>query len=86
MSPLKSHVAAFEKAKAIVCEKSLKLLDDAHDKKPLPKPTCETSVVDENVKLAERLGLTGVPAIILSDGRIIPGYRDAQTLINLIVK
>ncbi len=52
MFPLKSHPAAYDKAKAIVCEKSLALLEDAHAKKPIPKPACETSVVDESIKLA----------------------------------
>lgn len=86
MFPLKSHPAAYEKAKAIVCEKSLALLDDAHEKKELPKPKCETSVVDENMRLAEKLGMTSVPTVILPDGRVMPGYQDAKTLIDLIGK
>ena len=86
MFPLKSHPAAYEKAKAIVCEKSLALLEDAHEKKPLPKPTCETSVVDENIKLAEKLGLSSVPVLIFPDGRVMPGYKDAKTLLGLIGK
>ena len=51
--PLKIHPEAYEKSKAIVCEKSLALLEAAHEKKPLPKPSCETTVIDENIKLAE---------------------------------
>ena len=84
MNPLKIHPAAYEKAKAIVCEKSLTLLEDAHEKKPLPKPSCETSVIDENMKLAEKLGLSSVPVLIFPDGRVMPGYRDAKTLLSLI--
>ena len=84
MSPLKGHPAAYEKAKAIVCEKSLALLEDAHAKKPLPKPSCETSVIDENMKLAEKLGLSSVPVLIFPDGRVMPGYKDAKILLNLI--
>ena len=71
MFPLKIHPAAYEKAKAIVCEKSLTLLDEAFEKKPLPKPKCETSVIDENIKLAEKLGISGAPSLILPDGRVI---------------
>ena len=82
--PLKSHPAAYEMAKAIVCEKSLALLEDAHSNKPLPKPNCETSVVDESIKLAEKLGLSGVPVLIFPDGRVMSGYRDAKTLLGLI--
>lgn len=82
--PLKIHPGAYEKSKAIACENSLALLEDAFDKKPLPKPKCETPVIDENIKLAEKLAISSLPALILPDGRVIVGYRDSKTLINLI--
>ncbi len=82
--PLKIHPAAYEQSKAIVCENSLALLEDAFEKKTLPKPKCETSVINENIKLAEKLGIWSVPVLILPDGRVIEGYRDFKTLINLI--
>lgn len=86
MFPLNIHPGAYEKAKAIVCEKSLILLDNAFDKKELPKPKCETTAVDENIKLAQKLGISGTPALILPDGRVIPGAVEAKTLIELIGK
>lgn len=86
MFPLKIHPGAYEKTKAIVCEKSLTLLEDAYDKKQLPKPKCETSAIEENIKLAEKLGITGTPALILPDGRVITGYKDAKALIELVGK
>ncbi len=82
--PLKNHPEAYEKSKAIICEKSLALLEDAFEKKPIPKPNCETSVVDETARLAQRLGINSVPTLILPDGRMLPGYKDAKTLIQLI--
>jgi thiol:disulfide interchange protein DsbC len=82
--PLTIHPEAYEKSKSIVCRKSLALLHDAYEKKPIPKPNCETLVIDENVKLGQQLGITAVPALILPDGMILTGYRDAQTLISLI--
>jgi thiol:disulfide interchange protein DsbC len=84
MFPLKMHPGAYEKAKAIVCEKSLTLLDDAFEKKQLPKPKCETTVIDENVKLAEKLGITGAPTLIMPDGKVIQGYKEADALIELV--
>jgi thiol:disulfide interchange protein DsbC len=84
--PLKIHPGAYEKSKAIVCEKSLALLELAYDKKPLPKATCETTVIDDNIKLAERLNINSLPSMILPDGRVIPGYRDAEALKALIGK
>ncbi|RPJ02561.1 MAG: hypothetical protein EHM36_12320 [Deltaproteobacteria bacterium] len=84
MYPLKSHPGAYEKAKTIVCEKSLPFLEDAYEKKPIPKPACETNAVDESMKLAERLGLSSVPTSILPDGKVVPGFKDAKTLLTLI--
>ena len=51
------HSEAIEEAKAIVCEKSLTLFEDTFDKKPLPEPPCQTTVVDETMRLAEKLGI-----------------------------
>ena len=84
MFPLKSHPEAYKKSKAIVCEKSLSLLEDAFNKKPLPEPKCETAAIDENIKIAEKLGISSTPTIILPDGRALPGYKDAKSLISLI--
>jgi len=78
------HPEAPQKAKAIVCEKSMALLEDAFDKKPLPQPKCETTVVDENISLAKKLGITGTPVLILPDGRMLLGYKDAKTLLSII--
>jgi thiol:disulfide interchange protein DsbC len=86
MFPLKIHAGAYDKAKTIVCEKSLSLLENAYEKKDLPKPKCKTTVVDENIKLAEKLGISGTPALIMPDGRVITGYRDANALKELIDK
>ncbi len=86
MLPFKVNTETYEKSKAIVCEKSLELLESAYDKKPIPKAKCETTAVDENMKLAEKLGITGTPTMIMPDGRIISGKRDAKTLKELIDK
>jgi len=84
--PLPMHKGAYDKAKAIICENSLALLEDVFEGKQLPKPKCETTAVDENIKLAGKLGITGTPAIILPDGGIVPGYKDADSLIQMIDK
>ena len=84
--PLKMHPDAYGKSKAIVCEKSLALLEQAYEKKPLPKATCETTVIDDNIKLAERLRINSLPTMILPDGRVISGYKDAEALKALIGK
>lgn len=87
MYPLvKIHPKAYEKSKAIVCEKSLALLEDTFAGKTLPEAKCKTTEVDENLKLGERLGITGTPAIVLPDGGVIHGYKDADSLIQMIDK
>jgi thiol:disulfide interchange protein DsbC len=86
MYPLPTHKNAYEKAKVIVCEKSLSLLEDAFARKPLPKAKCETSALDDNIKLTEKLGIRVTPAIILPNGTIVPGYKEADALIGLIEK
>lgn len=87
MLPLvKLHPKAYDKSRTIVCEKSLKLLEDSFAGKGLPERKCKTSEIDKNIKLGEKLGIRGTPAIILPDGGIIPGYKDADSLISLIDK
>lgn len=84
--PLPFHKDAYGKSKSIVCKKSLALLEDAYAKKSLPEAKCETKELDENIDLAKKLGLRGTPAIILPNGNLIPGYKDADSIISLIDK
>jgi thiol:disulfide interchange protein DsbC len=84
--PLPMHKDAYGKAKTVVCEKSLALLEDAFANKPIPPAKCETSAIDDNMKLAEKLGIRGTPAIIMPNGTIIPGFKDAPSLMNAIDK
>lgn len=79
---VKIHPQSYEKSRTILCSKSLNLLDDAIDGKEIPKSSCSTKALDENIKLAEKLGIGGTPAIILPDGRLIPGFVDANTLLK----
>jgi len=84
--PLPMHKEAYGKSKAIVCEKSLEMLEAALAKKPLPAPTCETTVIDENIKLAGELGISGTPAVIFPNGTLIPGAMAAADIIKQIDK
>jgi thiol:disulfide interchange protein DsbC len=86
MFPLPMHKGSYAKAKAIICENSLSLLDDAFARKELPKPTCETNQVEENIALAKKLGISGTPALIFPDGSLVPGAMDADSIIKKIEK
>ncbi len=84
--PLPMHKEAYGKSKAIICEQSLELLEAALEKKPLPAPSCETTVIDDNIKLAGKLGISGTPAVIFPNGTLIPGAMDAAEIIKQIDK
>jgi thiol:disulfide interchange protein DsbC len=91
MFPILSlHPKAYDKSKAIVCEeskeKAMQLLEDAYSRKQLPPPACETKVVDDNIALAQKLGIRATPAMVFADGRVITGALDAEQLVKVIEK
>ncbi|HEU5359542.1 MAG TPA: DsbC family protein [Candidatus Deferrimicrobiaceae bacterium] len=81
-----NNPATLAKARSIVCGKkdAAKLLDDAFAGKELPEAKCETNAVEETAGLARKLGIQGTPALILPDGRVINGYRDADALLRML--
>jgi thiol:disulfide interchange protein DsbC len=82
--PLSFHKDAYWKSKSILCSRSLKMLEEAFAKKEVPKPECDTKEVDSNIKLAEALGITGTPTLVLPDGRVHTGMMPARQLIDFI--
>ena len=82
--PLPMHKDAYWKSKAIVCKKSVQMLEDNFAKKPIEKAECDTKEIDDNLKLAEKLGISGTPAIILPDGRLRSGAMQADQIIKLV--
>jgi thiol:disulfide interchange protein DsbC len=82
--PLPMHKDAYAKAKTIVCAHSLELLEASFAGKPLPATTCDTGVVDQTIAVAGDIGVTGTPALILPDGRILPGYREAAAIVAIV--
>jgi thiol:disulfide interchange protein DsbC len=73
-----------QKARAIICNKSLAMLEDAYEMKPVPPPLCTTRAPEENHSLTEKLGIRGTPTMLLPDGRLIAGYKDAATILKLL--
>jgi thiol:disulfide interchange protein DsbC len=78
--------ASTRKAISVVCSQSEALLEDAYAGKEIsPAPaSCKDTIVRETAETAERLTLRGTPTLILPDGRIVRGYRDAATLRALL--
>ena len=84
--PLPMHTDSARKSKAIMCENSLSMLDDAFAKKPIPDPKCDTTVIDDNIKLAAKLGINGTPNHIFPDSTLVPGAIDADKIIEAVDK
>ncbi|HET6459365.1 MAG TPA: DsbC family protein [Syntrophales bacterium] len=82
--PLEFHKDAYWKAKSIVCNKSMKMLEESFEKKEIPKTECATAEIDDSMKLAKSLGIGGTPALILPDGRLRIGALPEAELLDLI--
>ncbi len=82
--PLDFHKDAYWKAKSIVCNKSLKLLEENFTTKTIPKTDCTTDEIENSMKLARTLGINATPTIILPDGRIREGAMSEDKLTDLI--
>lgn len=82
--PLRGHVDAYWKSKSIVCSKSLELLEDNFNKKPIPRNDCPSTEVDHNLEFGKKNGITGTPTLVLPDGSVYSGTAEAAKLIKLI--
>ena len=50
----------------------------------LPINECEGNPVSEHYALGNRLGVRGTPAIVTSDGQLIPGYKTAADIAAML--
>lgn len=50
----------------------------------MPINECEGNPIAEHYALGNRLGVRGTPAIVTSDGQLIPGYRPAADIAALL--
>lgn len=84
--PLKMHPKAHDKARVILAEKSLELLDKSFAKEALPEPTAKhpAKPVDDIIALALSLGIDSTPTIIFQDGSYVEGSRDVAALKKLL--
>jgi thiol:disulfide interchange protein DsbC len=85
MLPLQMHgESARRKAKAIICSKSVEMLDRSLAGETLPEPSCETDQIEQNEALAQQLGVRSTPTLILPDGRILPGAKPAEKILSYL--
>lgn len=84
--PLPMHPGAYDKARVVLETKSSDLLDKAFEGKEVPKPAKEGSKaqIDANMKFANANGISGTPTLVLTNGKIEVGMRDAETLKKML--
>jgi thiol:disulfide interchange protein DsbC len=84
--PLPMHPAAYDKSRTVFETMSHDLLDKAFEGKDVPKPSKESSkkAIDEIIAFANAHGISGTPTMIMPDGKIEVGMRDAETLKKML--
>ncbi len=84
--PLPMHPGAYDKCRTVLETKSLELMDKAFDGKDVPKPTRESSkaAIEEIIKFANANGISGTPTMVMPDGKIEVGMRDAETMKKML--
>lgn len=75
---------SYYKAVDVWCSKDRKdALTRSKAGEKLPKGTCKNPV-KQHMALGEEVGVTGTPAILLETGDLIPGYRPAKDLKEIL--
>jgi len=75
---------SFKKAENVWCSKDQnKALTDAKNRVEVAKADCKNPIKDQFI-LGQKIGVTGTPAIVLTSGELISGYRPAKELIKMI--
>lgn len=84
--PLPMHPGAYDKSRTVFETMSHDLLDKAFDGKEIPKPTKDSSkkAIDEIMKFANANGISGTPTMVMPDGKIEVGMRDAETMKQML--
>ena len=76
---------SFKKSVSVWCaEDQMKAMNSAKKTGTVDEfKNCENPVV-EHMILGQKLGVTGTPAIVLSDGTLIPGYQPPKQLLQTL--
>jgi thiol:disulfide interchange protein DsbC len=88
LHPLPMHKEAYKKSQAILCSKSLEMLDDAFSGKAVPEPPadCTADAVERSIALAKKFEFSGTPTLVRDDGTVLSGYLPEEKLLNWIDK
>jgi len=81
--PCKSFSSS-QKSKSIICNQSMKMLEDSFERKPILNTECKSSELDDNKKLAAWFRIDSTPALIFPDCRVEKGLISAEDIIDRI--
>jgi len=84
--PLKMHPNAYDKARVILAAKSLALLEKSLAGEKLRPAGAKDAKkpVDDTMRFADSVGINATPTLVLPDGRILPGLKDAEAMRKLL--
>jgi thiol:disulfide interchange protein DsbC len=84
--PLSMHPASYDKSRTLLESMDLDLMDKAFEGKDIPKPNQKNSKItlDEIIAFANANGISATPTMIMPDGKIVVGMRDAETLKKML--
>ena len=75
---------SFDKMISVWCSNDRKQsLTLAKEGGELSAANCETPIL-EHYQLGNELGISGTPALVFSDGRLVPGYLDSERLAAML--
>jgi len=86
--PLPMHKDAPKKVQAILCSRSVEMLDDAYAGKTVPDPpaACSTAAMERNKALVQTLEIEGTPTLVRDDGIVLFGFLPEDKLLEWIDK
>jgi thiol:disulfide interchange protein DsbC len=84
--PLPMHPGAYDKARVLLEKGSRELVDRAFEGGALPEPTRPDSRarIDANVSFAKANGILAAPTCVFTDGSVIEGMQEAETLKRML--
>lgn len=88
LNPLPMHKESPKKVQAILCSKSLTMLDDAFAGKPVPEPPapCPADIVEKGKGIAASMEFNGTPTLVRDDGMVLSGALPEEKLLEWIDK
>lgn len=86
LMPLPMHPEAYDKVRTILETRKREHFDNAFEGRKVPKPTkAESKVAIERISsFAAANGISGTPTLVLPDGSIMVGARDAMELKKIL--